>query len=1518
MHKEDIAIIGISGKIGKYDTIQDFWKGLIIGERAVEDLPEARRNIIKPYLRFLLEKDPEDIKFLKGSYVKNIDKFDYHLFKLSKKEASLMDPLQRLFLEVAWGTLEDAGYGGSKLRGSNTGVYIGLSNTNSTDYIDLVEKYANDEKGIATPGNIKSIIASRISYLLDLKGPSMIIDTACSSSLSAIHVACQALQSGECDDALVGGIKINIIPGVKQQESDLNIVSEDGYTKTFDNHASGTGIGEGVAAILLKPVKKAVEDHDNIYAVIKGSALNQDGTSLGITAPNSKAQEAVIIKAWKNANIDPKTIAYIEAHGTATKLGDPVEIKGITDAFKKYTDKKQFCAIASLKSNIGHLDAAAGIAGVIKAALAVKSGLIPPTINFNEPNSMINFINSPIYINDRLSKWKEHESPRRCGVSSFGLSGTNAHVILEDADSLKKNRSINCHNLKILTLSALSKQGIRKLLTDYQQLLSNENEINIDDLCYTANTGRGMYSHRLAIIFKSIEQLRDIIQNIINRDQLDYMDLCLYNVINVVKFEEDRISQQDLTIQRQRTLTKKAEKLITNYLNRIEKNDEELVKKLVELYINGAQVSWELFYSKNTYQKISLPVYPFSNTACWIEMDECKQGANKLHPLIDKCLVESLETDIYTTTLNIDHWEIGEHMLRDKYLLVGMAYVEIAASLAKRYCNTSEIQLMNLVCESPLFVEKAQKKEIQIAINKKSNDLEFAIIGKSEDADQFDVYSRGSFKPLLKTRPKLKEDLQKIITRCNYIEVKPESYLFGNIRTSERWMNLQELYIGEKEVVGKIQLQEQYKEDKKDYILYPALLDSALNAANSITGKGTFLPWYYTRINIYSNLPDSFTSYIKLKKVIDEKEKLLTFDILLIDDKGEIIVEVEDYVVKKIDIVSKYFSSTRSTKIHELNWTPEEAVTKARPLDGENILIFRHDDDVTDRLVNEMKSKGAKVIQIKPGERNKRVDDDLYFITQTAESYSNLLEELSVIDCSHIIHSFSILDLNNDELSNYVDYKDKSINSMFFLAKEVMKRKEYARTRISVLSNYVNEINEEHFINSYGAALFGMAKSIFKEYTKMNLRCVDTDKITSASKLIDEIYSENKNIVVTFRKNRRFIQKIELVKHRNKPNLNIEVDSGVVLITGGAGGIGFELAKYLGAKGYKNIALIGRSQTISNDIQQHLNKMKSAGINIEYFSVDVTDFSKLQHLIALLRRRHGRITGVIHSAGIAGSGLFITKDKVDFDRVVKPKIYGTLVIDELLKDDNLEFFITCSSLTAEFSSIGQADYAAGNAFLDAFTYQLNKRGVPALTINWCGWNESGMGLNYGVNEMENVFKTINNAEAIEIFQQIFLKGLKRVLIMEPNDNLIHPNTHKDTKQELFSNIKVTKKQQYSSREQMVILTGKLEEDITDTEKEIGYLWYKTLGEIEINVRSKFFEIGGDSILSTYLLRKINHKWEDVMDITDIFNYSTISEMASFIDNKINPVENKTNQYKDTLNKLASGEISIEEALMNIK
>lgn len=316
-----------------------------------------------------------DIQYYEAAYLDNIDQFDHEFFRLPPKEASLTDVNQRLFMETAWDAMEDAGYGNDKLSGTNTGVYVGFSNNIKDMYMRYITE-TMQTSALSIVGNLASILSNRISYLLNLKGPSIVVDTACSSSLVAVAMACQAIRNKECDMAIAGGVKLHLMTRENQNEK-IGMESPDYRTKTFDDSANGAGMGEGVTALLLKPLDAAMRDGDQIYAVIKGLAVNQDGSSGGLTVPNPSTQAELIVKAWEDGNIDPETISYFEPHGTGTELGDPIEIKGIQNAFKKYTSKKQFCAIGSVKTNIGHLYEAAGTAGLIKAILALKNKKLP-------------------------------------------------------------------------------------------------------------------------------------------------------------------------------------------------------------------------------------------------------------------------------------------------------------------------------------------------------------------------------------------------------------------------------------------------------------------------------------------------------------------------------------------------------------------------------------------------------------------------------------------------------------------------------------------------------------------------------------------------------------------------------------------------------------------------------------------------------------------------------------------------------------------------------------------------------------------------------------------------------------------------------------------------------------------------------------------------------------------------------------------------------------------------------------
>jgi len=430
---KDIAIIGVSLKLADYEDTENFWEDLVSAKDRIRAIPEQRKKDADDILRFM-GQDPEQLSYREMAYLDRVDEFDYRFFHLSPKEAEIMSPNQRLFMQTAWKALEDAGYGGTKLKGAKVGVFMGMSSAH--EYGELAGQIYRDDSEQIFLSNVPSNTATRLSFVLDWRGPALMVDTACSSSLTAVHLACRALRANECKLALVGTVKTAILPVALEK---VEIESSDGRTRTFDDSSDGTGGGEGVIAVLLKPLNQALKDEDSIYAVIKGSALNQDGTAAGMTVPNADAQAELIDQAWKDAGIDPRNLKFIEAHGTGTKLGDPIEIDGINKAFAKYTGDRQFCAVGSVKTNFGHLDHAAGLIGLVKAALSLQKKKIPPLAHFKKANGKIPFENSPVFPADRLIDLSDAEQPLLCGVSAFGLSGVNCHVVLEEAPAPKQS-----------------------------------------------------------------------------------------------------------------------------------------------------------------------------------------------------------------------------------------------------------------------------------------------------------------------------------------------------------------------------------------------------------------------------------------------------------------------------------------------------------------------------------------------------------------------------------------------------------------------------------------------------------------------------------------------------------------------------------------------------------------------------------------------------------------------------------------------------------------------------------------------------------------------------------------------------------------------------------------------------------------------------------------------------------------------------------------------------------------------
>ncbi|NET45427.1 type I polyketide synthase [Okeania sp. SIO2B3] len=514
--KEPIAIIGMGCRIpGGASTPEVFWELLQNGVDAITEVSPDRWPISKYY-----DSDPTapgKIYTRYGGFVERLDEFDANFFGISPKETIHLDPQQRLLLEVSWEALEYSGINPQKLKGTSTGVFVGIGGNDYTQRI-LSQGFEKIDAYVGT-GNSHSTASGRISYLLGLKGPSLAVDTACSSSLVSTHLACSSLRNQECDLALSGGVNALTSPEFTISFSKARMLSFDGRCKTFDASADGFVRGEGCGMVVLKRLSDAVAHGDNILAVIRGTAINQDGDTSGLTVPAGPSQQAVIRQALENGGVDPASISYIEAHGTGTSLGDPIEVGAIGTVFGKTHSQEQPIIIGSAKSNIGHLEGAAGIVGLMKVVLQLQHQKIAPSLHFNQPNPYINWDQLPVKVATKLTSWDTNGKSHMAGVSSFGMSGTNAHIVLEEAPEEVRSKKSEVRSeedlersLHILTMSAKTEKALEDLVSSYQKSLENAPELGLADICYTANTGRGDFNHRLGIIASKAKELTEKLQ----------------------------------------------------------------------------------------------------------------------------------------------------------------------------------------------------------------------------------------------------------------------------------------------------------------------------------------------------------------------------------------------------------------------------------------------------------------------------------------------------------------------------------------------------------------------------------------------------------------------------------------------------------------------------------------------------------------------------------------------------------------------------------------------------------------------------------------------------------------------------------------------------------------------------------------------------------------------------------------------------------------------------------------------
>ncbi|RYG16355.1 MAG: KR domain-containing protein, partial [Chitinophagaceae bacterium] len=628
--QDKVAIIGMSGRYPQASNLQEYWNNLIAGKNSIAEIPPSRWDVNQYYDQDPTKKGKVYCKWL--GLLDDIDCFDPLFFQISPAEAESMDPQHRLFMQESYRAFEDAGYSNKTLGNKKCGVYLGIM---SCEYSFLLSKV--NSSSVDTTGNSFAIGAARISYYLNLKGPAIPIDTACSSSLVGIHLACQSLLNHEIDMALTGGVSLYLTAESYLGMCQAGMLSPEGQCKAFDDSANGFVPGEGVGALVLKRLSDAEADNDFIYGVILGSGINQDGKTNGITAPSVNSQIELEREIYEKYNINPETISYVETHGTGTKLGDPIELEALGTVFSEKTSKKNYCALGSVKSNIGHTSGAAGVASVQKVLLSMRHKTIAPSLNVKKENTFFDFGNSPFYISKEKHAWEANpNSPRRASVSAFGFSGTNAHLVIEEYTPPKNiNSGVSYDKDVSILLSARTAEQLQQRAKDLLEFLVSENtesatrKIDLNSIAYTLQVGREAMKERLGIITSSVAQLINKLRAYLAQEE-DIEDLYQGQVTR----DKDTLALFSTDVDLRETIDK--------WIAR--KNHS----KLLDLWVKGLDLDWTKFYSEKTPQRIGLPTYPFAKEKYWVDLQDQSPAYTQKDALdeiiyADQQVVESMQ-----------------------------------------------------------------------------------------------------------------------------------------------------------------------------------------------------------------------------------------------------------------------------------------------------------------------------------------------------------------------------------------------------------------------------------------------------------------------------------------------------------------------------------------------------------------------------------------------------------------------------------------------------------------------------------------------------------------------------------------------------------------------------------------------------------------------------------------------------------------------------------------------------------
>ncbi|QHP66038.1 amino acid adenylation domain-containing protein (plasmid) [Bradyrhizobium sp. LCT2] len=1491
-----IAIIGMSGRFPGARDINELWRNLCAGTDSF--IPFTDEDMLATGVNEALLSDPRYVK--RGTFLDDVDMLDAAFFGIHPKEAELMDPQHRLLLECAWEALERAGYDGPNCRG-RVGVYCGT--TMSTYLLSELRGHFDlgDPAGIfqIAVGNDSSFLSSRISYKLGLKGPSLGIQTACSTSLVAVHVACRALIGGECDTALAGGVTVRVPQKTGYLHQDGSIGSPDGICRAFDAAADGTVFSNGVGVVVLKRLSDAILAGDHIHGVILGSAVNNDGNlKVGYTAPSVQGQAEVVERALSSSGVDADTIGYVEAHGTGTRLGDPIEIAALTEAFRRTTDKTGFCAIGSVKTNIGHLDAAAGVAGLIKAVLAVEHGVIPPSLHFETPNPAIDFAGSPFHVNQKLREWPAAAGHRRrAGVSSFGIGGTNAHVVVEAAAAAAASGP--SRPWQLLVLSAATEPALEAATARLGGHLRDRADQNLADVAFTLQQGRRVFGHRrvavcsdradaIAVLSGSApDRLLTAFEEGHDRPvgflfpgqgtQHVRMGFELYGSEAVFRSEVDRC----------------AEALVGEL-------GLDLREVLFPAPGKEAAAAWQLQQTQLTQPALFVICYALARLWMGWGVRPSAMLGHSLGEYVAACLAEvfSLEDAL---RLVVGRARLMQGVAGGAMLAVSLSAAEVERELTAGLSVSAENGPGLCVVGGPEDAVEGLAARLAVA---------GVVCHRLATSHAF---HSAMMDPICGAFAELVETVERSPPRLPYVSNVTGGWITSaEVTSTDYW-------------VEQLRRPVRFGAGLATLTTRPELVLLEVGPGRTLSGLARQQP----SRRVVSSLPKSGAGGSDGASILEALGRLWQWGVAVdwsgfaaAEHRGRVALPTYPFERQRYWIEPLTAAAARpAVQANSLDdwisvpvWQASTASAPAALAPGGRWLLLMDEHGLGVALATRLRMASQQVTTVTMGPASVRLDQETYALDPGAgPDYAWLLDELSADDRGpqHIVHMWSITAGANGEFEAAFDLaQQRGFFSLLNLAKAIDAHASAEPVLIAAVSNGLHSIAGEAPLAPQKASMLGALRVIPQEYPTMRCRSIDVimppgedDLLRTArmdslvQSIVRELARASSDPVVACRDGDRWVRTFAARRLVDPKAVGRLREDGVYLFVGDPDAKFAVLAALIAAAPRAKLVVLTRAAAPDLGMQDrrtavtdgdraaagqlrrapHLDP--SGGGEIYVMTADVESVEQTRRALLVVGARFGGLDGVIYGAQAIRGESFQMIGDISVAECQRQFCHarGLLLLERALDGRKLDFCLVESSLSTVLGGFGLAAHAAAYAMIDAISDRHNRSSpTPWICIDWDVFSAD-------LTQERTLLSTrlpppITPDEAAQIYRRALSADAMTWIVV--------------SKADLGSRIKQEERERLSptdaasglrQRHARPALSTPYVAPRDEIEQQLAALWQEILGIERIGIHDDFFEIGGHSLLATQLVSWVRKRFPVELPLRDLFERPTIAATARTID-----------------------------------